>query len=73
MATQDFHFELGRSEGLAARMNTAERWLSRVERILGHSLDGNQERDGYSFDFALEAYHAGQTAEAYAASVEARC
>jgi hypothetical protein len=44
-------------------------WVKKVEAILGHSLDGDQERDGYSLDFANDAFHDGCSAEAYAAEV----
>lgn len=46
-----------------------ERWTARAEKILGHSLDGNQELDGYSLDFAFDAFKAGTSAEDYAASI----
>lgn len=44
-------------------------WCRKVEKLLGHSLDGNQERDGYSLDFAYGAWEAGETAKAYAAEI----
>lgn len=47
-----------------------EKWVKRVEKILGHDLDGNQDTDGYSLDFALECFDEGMTAEQYAASVQ---
>lgn len=46
-------------------------WVRRVEAILTHDLDGNQERNGYSLDFANDAFHDGLTAEEYAAEVKA--
>lgn len=44
-----------------------ERWASRVERLIGHDLDGHQARDGYSMDETYDMYIAGLTpVEAYA-------
>ena len=50
-----------------------EKWAARVEKILGHDLDGDQSTDGYSLDFALKAYEAGATVENYSADVIANC
>lgn len=47
-----------------------EAWVREVESILGFSLDGNQERDGYSIDFAHDAFREGVTAAEYAREVE---
>lgn len=46
------------------------RWVGRVERLLGHDLDGNQERNGYSLDYAHDQFERGDTPEAYAAQVK---
>ena len=35
------------------------KWAAEVERLLGHDLDGNENEDGYSLDFAYEAFSAG--------------
>jgi hypothetical protein len=43
------------------------RWVKKVEKLLGHSLDGDQEKDGYSLDYAHDAFMDGLTAEQYAA------
>lgn len=45
------------------------RFVKKVERLVGHSLDGSQDVDGYSLDFAHAEFEAGTTAEAYAAAV----
>ena len=45
------------------------RWVKRVERLIGCDLDGNQASDGFSLDFAYDAWAAGDTAEAYAEEV----
>ena len=46
-----------------------ERWYDDAVRLLGHDLDGDQERDGYSIDFAYDQFRAGVTTIAYAKSV----
>jgi hypothetical protein len=46
-------------------------WANRVERNLGHSLDGNQITDGYSQDFAYDAFTAGMSVEDHAAEIRA--
>lgn len=45
------------------------RWCAVVERRLGHDLDGNQVEDGYSLDYAYEAYQGGMSALDYATEV----
>lgn len=41
-------------------------WLSQVEALLGvDSLDGDQENNGYSLDFASDAFDRGETPEEY--------
>lgn len=47
-------------------------WAAKVEARLGHDLDGDQEIDGYSIDFALDAFRAGTSVSAYCSSVTAR-
>lgn len=37
--------------------------------MLGHDLDGDQEKDSYSLDFAHDAFMDGLTAERHAAEV----
>lgn len=44
-------------------------WVRKAEKLLGHDLDGNQNRDGYSLDFAHDAFMDGVTADQYAAEV----
>lgn len=41
------------------------RWVKQVERLLGHSLDGDQEVDGYSLDFAHDAFCDGLSPQDY--------
>lgn len=47
-------------------------WVKRVERCLGHSLDGNEEWDGYSLDFAYGCWEAGVTVPEYVEDVMIR-
>lgn len=44
-------------------------WVKKVEKLLGHNLDGNQNTDGYSLDFAHDAFMDGATADEYVAEV----
>lgn len=47
-----------------------EKWVKRVEQLLDlKSLDGTEAEDGYSLDFAFEAFERGETAEHYADTV----
>ena len=41
------------------------KWIDAVETFLGHSLDGDQEVDGYSLDYANLAYTSGYTVLEY--------
>lgn len=44
-------------------------WVAKVEAILGHPLDGDQKTDGYSLDFANDAFADGLTPREYAEEV----
>jgi len=64
------HLDLWRSETFESDSDRAwEAWTVKVEKILGHDLDGDEERDGYSLDYALARFRAGWTPEEYAESV----
>lgn len=64
------HFQLLQSESyVSPREREWERWVKKVEKLLGHNLDGNQQRDGYSLDYAYDAFRAGETPAAYAEEV----
>ena len=43
------------------------RWVKNVEKLLGHSLDGDQDTDGYSLDIAHDEFMNGLTPKEYAA------
>lgn len=63
------HLELGMQESAQAAPSAFERWAANAEAILGHDLDGDERRDGYSVDGALAAYRAGVGSAEYAARV----
>ena len=64
------HRALWLSENYVSPTDRAwEKWTAKVERILGHDLDGNEDIDGYSLDGANAAFEAGETPEAYAKEV----
>jgi hypothetical protein len=66
------HRALGMSESY---VSSYERdWLhfvAIVERKLGHSIDGDQDADGYSLDFAHDFFADGATPAEYVAEVRA--
>lgn len=60
----------------AASENTTptawDRWADKVEKLLGHDLDGDEALDGFSVDGALAAFERGQGAADYADVVRSR-
>lgn len=52
----DHHLQLAEQESADALPTPFEKWCFAVEARLGHCLDGDQTRDGYSIDGALEWY-----------------
>lgn len=44
-------------------------WIAQAEQIVGHALDGDQTVDGYSLDFALDAFRTGKTPKEYVATI----
>jgi hypothetical protein len=60
------HLEFHRLEMEALKPSSFEIWATRVESILGHNLDGDQEIDGYSLDGAYVSWESGMTAKEYA-------
>lgn len=64
------HLALWQSESYVSPSERAwERWVKKVERALGHTIDGDQDRDGYSLDFACDFFDNGGTVEEYVAEV----
>jgi hypothetical protein len=75
MCDRDFgeinpHLALAQSESYVSPTERAfMAWVGAVEKIVGHSLDGDEDRDGYSLDGAYAAFEASVTAADYAAEV----
>jgi hypothetical protein len=44
-------------------------WVKQAEALVGHSLDGDEDTDGYSLDSAYAAWEAGVSPKAYAIEV----
>lgn len=66
----NFHDEVWQMETESLNSDAAWiKWTNYVETYLGHDLDGDQEKDGYSIDHAYDAYRGGMTAKAYASLV----
>lgn len=71
------HYDLLKSENfVSAREANWLAWVKKVEKLLGHDLDGDEEADGYSLDYAYAAWEcdlgpgkAGVTPEEYVAEV----
>lgn len=64
------HLGLWQSENYVSPVERAwERWVRQVEKLVGHDLDGDQRRDGYSLDMAYGAFEAGETAISYSVEV----
>ena len=42
-----------------------EAWIKDVEKLFGHTLDGDEDPDGYSLDSGYEAWEKGITPEEY--------
>ncbi|ELR10218.1 hypothetical protein GMDG_08729 [Pseudogymnoascus destructans 20631-21] len=64
------HFQLLHSESYESPTERAWlRWTKQVEKLLGHSLDGNQQRDGYSLDYAHDAFADGVSVTDYVQEV----
>lgn len=68
-AEQQSILEFRRYESDALKPSAFEKWAARVEKIVGHNLDGDQSNDGYSLDFALEMFNRGMSVKDYAASI----
>lgn len=70
--TFDAHYALFLSETYVSPQERAwEAWTKKVEALLGHSLDGDQEVDGYSLDYAFDFFDDGATPEEYVAEIRA--
>ena len=65
------HLEFAASESAALEPTACERWLDRVEKLVGHDLDGDQEKDGYSIDDCVLMFEAGIPSASAATAVAA--
>lgn len=66
------HLALWQSENYSSPGEIAwDLFVARVEKLIGSDLDGDQERDGYSIDYAFAAFEAGETADSYALEAHA--
>ena len=59
------HSEMNPDAGLRPWLN----WINAVERMVGHSLDGDGTTDGYSLDQCGDWFDAGWTPERAAAAI----
>ena len=67
IARREHDYEMGGDTPYERRW---DRWRQEVEKLLGLStLDGDQIEDGYSLDFANEAFDDGHTPGQYAERV----
>lgn len=67
------HLAFAQAESLS--LDADDRWLSwcrRAEDMLGHTLDGDESRDGYSIDGALGAFAEGSSVVEYVLDVRGR-
>lgn len=67
---ESVHMDFAARESAELVASSWENFANDLEDILGHSLDGDQESDGYSLDYAHSAFNAGYTAGDYAMKVE---
>lgn len=66
-ARREHNYEMGTCAHEAREDAKWFRWCSEVEQLLGiKTLDGDQDANGYSLDFALDHYEDKETPEQYA-------
>lgn len=66
------HLEFAANESAALEPSAWDRWIAKAEKLIGHGLDGNEAEDGYSIDYALDAFNSGSTPHAYVTMVATR-
>lgn len=69
MSAGSDHMTIGTYESVMCEPTAWEHWIDEVERLLGHSADGDHAEDGYSMDGFYEMYSAGTTPVAAAHTV----
>ena len=63
------HLEFAAHESRSLAPTRWESWVKAAERIVGHSLDGDRDTDGYCLDDAYTAWERGSSPQQYAATV----
>lgn len=48
------------------------KWINEAEKIIGHSLDGDEKIDGFSYDFAYSCFEKGDSPSNYVKGVKIR-
>jgi hypothetical protein len=74
------HMEFAATESASLQVTDWDRWIAKAERLIGHSLDGDdsiaaihEERAcGYSLDEAKDAFENGVQPAAYVSMVATR-
>jgi hypothetical protein len=56
------HMEFAKAESEGLKQTPFEAWIGRVEKIVGHDLDGDLHQDGYSMDDCYDLFEQGLTA-----------
>lgn len=64
------HLEFAHLESAALEPTNCELWLDDVERLVGHDLDGDQSKDGYSLDGCVDMFDAGLSVAQAATQVQ---
>ena len=62
--------DFAKSETAALKPTLWDKWFADVEKRVGHSLDGDQKKDGYSIDFLGDWFDEGLSSESAAARVK---
>ena len=67
------HLEFAASESFVSNRDRSwYNFVDRVEKVLGHDLDGDQARDGYSMDRAYDMWNLGYTLGMTLADIQRR-
>lgn len=66
------HLEFAAAETAALQPHPYERWCEEVEAAFGHSLDGDEDGNGYIMDLSYVAWKAGKNPRAYVAECRAK-
>lgn len=66
------HLEFAKSESDALVPTDWEKWCTHLETLMGHSIDGDSETDGYSMDEAYEMWEQGHSVYAVSYAFRSR-